>query len=236
MTDGMNESSTTAVLDLDRQARIGLSEAVFCEHKTPEQIEAILRHFRQTGAPCLLTRLDRGKTEALPSFFRERMNYDAASRTGFFPHTLPTRMVEPIAIVSGGTSDAPVCLEAARTLEFHGIPSVLFQDVGITGLWRLMERIDAIREHPVVIAVAGMEGALFSALGGLVGAPVIAVPTSVGYGVGQGGRLSLDSALGSCAPGIVTVNIDNGFGAACAAIRFLNIHKGEARTFLPKRR
>jgi NCAIR mutase (PurE)-related protein len=108
--------------------------------------------------------------------------------------------------------------------------------VGITGLWRLMERIDAIREHPVVIAVAGMEGALFSALGGLVGAPVIAVPTSVGYGVGQGGRLSLDSALGSCAPGIVTVNIDNGFGAACAAIRFLNIHKSEARTFLPKRR
>ena len=215
------EDHTTAVLDFDRRARIGLSEAVFCEHKTPEQIETILRRFHETDAPCLLTRLDQSKASTLSLFFRERMDYDAISRTGFCPGTLPSRTVEPVAIVSGGTSDAPVCLEAARTLAFHGIPSVLFQDVGVTGLWRLMERIETIRQHPVIIAVAGMEGALFSALGGLVAAPVIAVPTSVGYGVSKGGRLSLDSALGSCAPGIVAVNIDNGYGAACAAIRFL---------------
>jgi len=211
-----------AVLDFDRHARIGLSEAVFCEHKTPEQIETILRHFHESEAPCLLTRLDRGKSDSLPLFFRERLDYEPLSRTGFCPGTLPARTVDPVAIVSGGTSDSPVCLEAARTLEFHGVPSVLFQDVGVTGLWRLMDRIETIRAHPVVIVVAGMEGALFSALGGLVGAPVIAVPTSVGYGVARGGRLSLDSALGSCAPGVVTVNIDNGYGAACAAIRFFS--------------
>jgi len=94
--------------------------------------------------------------------------------------------------------------------------------VGVTGLWRLTERIEEIRRFPVVIAVAGMEGALFSVLGGLVGATVIAVPTSVGYGVAEGGRLALNSALGSCAPGVLSVNIDNGYGAACAAIRLMN--------------
>jgi len=212
----------SAVLDFDRHARIGLTEAVFCEHKTPEQIESILRRFHDCEAPCFLTRLDRGKADSLSLIFRERLDYEPLSRTGFCPGTLPVREVGPVAIVSGGTSDSPVCLEAARTLEFHGVPSMLFQDVGVTGLWRLMDRIETIREHPIVIVVAGMEGALFSAVGGLVGAPVIAVPTSIGYGVARGGRLSLDSALGSCAPGIVTVNIDNGYGAACAAIRFLS--------------
>lgn len=126
------------------------------------------------------------------------------------------------AVVSAGTSDAPVCLEAARTLEFHGIGCELIQDVGVTGLWRLTERIDDIRRYPVVIAVAGMEGALFSVLGGLVGSALITVPTSVGYDVAEGGNLALNVALSSCAPGLLTVNIDTGYGAACAAIRLLN--------------
>lgn len=216
------ESHTTAVLDFERETRIGLSEAVFCEHKTAPQIEAILQRFHQRGTPCLLTRIDADKAGALAVYFRERLDFDPISRTAFSPGPMATRADPGVAIVSGGTSDAPICLEAARTLAFHGIASELFQDVGVTGLWRLQQRIDELRRFPVIIAVAGMEGALFSVLGGLVGAALIAVPTSVGYGVTEGGRLALNAALGSCAPGLLTVNIDNGYGAACAAIRLLN--------------
>jgi hypothetical protein len=124
-------------------------------------------------------------------------------------------------VVCAGTSDLPVAREAARTLHFAGYDAPVIADVGVAGLWRLMQRIDEIRSFEVVIAVAGMEGALFSVLAGLVDAPVIAVPTSVGYGVAHGGHAALHSALASCATGIVAVNIDNGFGAAGAALRLL---------------
>lgn len=218
------EEHTPAVLDFDRLSRIGISEAVLCERKSPAQIEAILQRFHERTTPCLLTRLAEEKAGALAVQYRERLDFDPVSRTAFAPGPLPRRDGGPVAIVSGGTSDAPVCLEAARTLAFHGIDSTLIQDVGVTGLWRLNQRLEEIREHPLVIAVAGMEGALFSVLGGLVGSPVVAVPTSVGYGVSEGGRLSLHAALGSCAPGMVTVNIDNGYGAACAALRMLSLN------------
>ncbi len=221
----MPEQNPDAVLDLQREARIGLTEAVLCEHKCADQIAAILRQLRERATPALLTRLDSEKLARLPHTLRGELDFDDLSRTGFFGGVLRPGRDAAVAIVSGGTSDAPVCREAARTLEFHGVGAVLFQDVGITGLWRLLERIDEIRRFPLVIAVAGMEGALFSVLGGLVGSLVIAVPTSVGYGVSQGGRLSLNAALSSCAPGLLTVNIDNGYGAACAALRFLNTKK-----------
>lgn len=193
-----------------------------CDHKTSAQIADILVRFKERQTPCLLTRLPPEHVAALPGKLRAALDYEVISRTAFFPKAGPRRDGAGAAIISAGSSDAPVALEAMRTLEFHGVDCGLFQDLGVTGLWRLLDRIEAIREFPVVIAVAGMEGALFSALGGLVAAPVIAVPTSVGYGVANGGRLSLYSALGSCAPGIVTVNIDNGYGAACAALRLLN--------------
>jgi len=209
----------SAVLDFQRPERIGISEAVLCEHKSPEQIENILQRFHQRNTPSLLTRLDAEKSAALSAFYRERLDYDPVSRTAFCPAPLPGRADGRVAIVSGGSSDAPAALEAARTLEFHGIGCSLYQDVGVTGLWRLLERIEAIREHAVVIAVAGMEGALFSALGGLVAAPLIAVPTSVGYGTSLGGLTALFAMLNSCVPGIAVVNIDNGFGAACLAHR-----------------
>ena len=115
-----------------------------------------------------------------------------------------------------------VATEARETLRFNGFQPSLISDVGVAGLWRLLDRIDEIRQASVVIAVAGMEGALFSVLGGLISAPIIAVPTSVGYGVSRDGKTALTSALASCAPGIVTVNIDNGFGAAVAAIKMLH--------------
>jgi NCAIR mutase (PurE)-related protein len=112
------------------------------------------------------------------------------------------------------------------TLAFHGYEAPIIADVGVAGLWRLMERLEEIRGFRVVIAVAGMEGALFSVLAGLLGAPVIAVPSSVGYGVAAGGHVALNTALASCAPGLVVVNIDNGFGAACAAIAMMGVATG----------
>jgi len=216
------DSHRAAVLDFDRAQRIGLHEAVFCSHKTPLQIEHILTEFHRRDTPCLLTRIDADKVAALAVDHRESLDFDPLSRTAFAPGPFPDIDLSGVAIVSGGTSDAAVCLEAARSLQFHGIRTELFQDVGVTGLWRLMDRIEEIRRYPVVIAVAGMEGALFSVLGGLVASVVIAVPTSVGYGVSEGGGLALNSALGSCAPGVLSVNIDNGYGAACAAARVVN--------------
>ncbi len=123
----------------------------------------------------------------------------------------------PIGIVCAGTSDLTVAGEACRTLEFLGRRSVLYADVGVAGLWRLLDIVEPLRSHSILIAVAGMEGALFSVLAGLVPGLIIAVPTSVGYGVASGGQAALHSALASCSPGIVCVNIDNGFGAAAAA-------------------
>lgn len=214
------------MLDFERASRIGISEGVVCGHKTPAQIEAILDRFAARQIPCLLTRLEPAKQAGLSPAHRARLDYDPLSRTAFAPGPQAPPGEVRVAIVSGGTSDAPVCLEVVRTLEFHGIGAELFQDIGVTGLWRLTECLEAIRRFPVVIAVAGMEGALFSVLGGLIGTPLIAVPTSVGYGVSAGGRVSLHAALASCAPGLVCVNIDNGYGAACAALRILRGLRG----------
>jgi NCAIR mutase (PurE)-related protein len=125
--------------------------------------------------------------------------------------------------VAAGTSDQQVATEAARTLEFSGVETNTIVDVGVAGIWRLEARLDEIRAADIVIAVAGMDAAIVSVLGGLVGAPIIAVPTSVGYGVAAGGTTALNSALASCAQGVAVMNIDNGFGAACAAIRMLSL-------------
>jgi len=132
-----------------------------------------------------------------------------------------------IAIVAAGTSDIPVVAEIEQTLLYLGFDSVRYVDVGVAGLWRLMELKDTLNQHAVVIAVAGMEGALFSVLSGLVTAPVIAVPTSVGYGVGKGGHVALNAALCGCSPGLAVVNIDNGFGAAALAVKMLRLQDKE---------
>jgi NCAIR mutase (PurE)-related protein len=208
-------------LDWERIARTGTSEAVLCEPKSPAQIDAIVDHARSLDRRLLLTRLDRAKLDQLAVPLRQLLDYDETSRTailGTFP--LPTSDAR-VAIVCGGTSDAAVAGEAVRTLAFAGERSSLFMDVGVAGLWRLMEHLDEIRAHRIVIVVAGMEGALFSVLTGLVSSAVIAVPTSVGYGVAAGGRAALNAALASCASGMAVVNIDNGFGAAHAALRIL---------------
>ena len=202
------------ILDLGRERRIGLPEAIFCERKSAAQLAAIIE-----AAPprLLLTRLSPEQHAALPGM----LDYDPVSRTAFLGDCPEPAGPAKVAVVTAGSSDVAVAAEAQRTLRFHGIASERFDDVGVAGLWRLLERRDRLAEFPVVIAVAGMEGALFSVLGGLIGGVLIAVPCATGYGMGAGGVAALHSALASCAPGVVAVNIDNGYGAACAAVRVL---------------
>lgn len=207
--------------DFERESRIGLAEAVLCSEKSVDQIETILSAAEAQQAGLLLTRLSPEKAEALPPAFASALDYCPISRTGFFGQVRPVTDTGTIAIVAAGTSDAGVAREAARTLRHAGVDATLIVDVGVAGLWRLMDRIDDIRRHPVVIGVAGMDAALASVMGGLVASTVICVPTSVGYGASEGGRTALNAMLASCASGLAVCNIDNGYGAACAALRIL---------------
>jgi NCAIR mutase (PurE)-related protein len=206
-------------LDMDRERRIGIAEAVFCAGKSTDQIARIIA--ADPARRRLFTRLSADQHAALPEPARARLTFDPVSRTAVLGAATPPTGSGQIALVAAGTSDLPVVAEAEQTLAFHGQAAARFLDCGVAGLWRLLEQQQAIAAHPIVIAVAGMEGALFSVLGGLVGGIMIAVPSSVGYGVSQGGQTALQAALASCAPGIVVVNIDNGYGAACAALRIL---------------
>lgn len=213
---------TQAIMDWQREARTGLVEAVYANGKSAACIAEIVAQAVAGGHRLLLTRLPSGGFAALPPATAAALDYDETSQTAVLG-PLADKAEPEVAIVCGGMSDLPVVQEIRRTLQFAGVGACVVADVGVAGLWRLLDRIDEIRPFPVVIAVAGMEGALFSVLAGLVSAPLIAVPVSVGYGVSAGGRLALDSALGSCGPGVVAVNIDNGFGAAQAALRILKL-------------
>jgi len=198
-----------------REQRTGLPEVVLCTGKTSAQLRPLLDDAARRGRPLLLTRLDPGLRAELPS----ALDYDPLSRTAWLGPCPPIDGPARVAVVTAGTSDLPVAREAARTLRFFGMASDEFADVGVAGLWRLLDHVDALRRYPVVIAVAGMEGALFSVLAGLVPGVVIAVPTSIGYGTACAGRTALFAALCGCGQGVLAVNIDNGFGAACAARR-----------------
>ena len=210
-------------LDWERAERCGTSEAVLCEPKSAAQIDAIVAHASELDRRLLLTRLGPRKFARLSADVRDALDYDEATRTAILGGLPASSGIGRVAIVCGGTSDLAVAGEALRTLAFAGEKATLLADVGVAGLWRLMERLPEIRRHRVVIAIAGMEGALFSVLAGLVPCAVIAVPTSVGYGVSKGGRTALNAALASCASGLAVVNIDNGFGAAHAALRILGV-------------
>lgn len=215
----MNQDISNQIkLDFERAARIGLGEAIFCEGKSIAQLNAICKQMEPTTS-MLFTRLapEQFETFAEP----ERFDYDPVSRTAWLNPT-PLTATTTVAIISGGTSDVAVSREASRTLEFYGKRTTVIDDVGVAGLWRLMDRLDEIKEHKIVIAVAGMDAALPTVLGGLTGATIIAVPTSVGYGMTKGGETALRSLLVSCSAGITVTNIDNGFGAACASLRILN--------------
>lgn len=209
--------------DAGRGERIGLDEAIFCAGKSVSQIEAILHEARQRGAGLLLTRLAASQLQELSAEARAALDYDALSRSAFFgaAHARAGDAGTRVAILSAGTSDLPAAREAQRTLAWYGEPAAEFHDVGVAGLWRLTERLEEIRRYPVLIVAAGMDAALASVVGGLVRGCIIGLPTSVGYGVASGGRAALDAMLASCAPGLAVVNIDNGYGAACVALRAL---------------
>ena len=216
--------SERILFDEARDARIGLPEAVFSEGKDPESLKELLLRFRRgCGHPILFTRLSIKALEALPEDVREGYSYDPISRTAY-GEKLPERGegYGSVAIVTAGTSDAFVSHEAGRTLEYLGVRHEYFEDCGVAGLWRLEIRLPEINRHSVVIVCAGLDAAIASVLGGLTGRPLIAVPTSVGYGAASGGETALHSMLCSCAPGVAVMNIDNGYGAACAAVRILN--------------
>lgn len=207
--------------DWGRAERTGVCEAVLAPGKSPEQIREVIAAATGRGSSLLLTRLAPELGHTLSSEVGASFDYDASSRSAILDLGLPPAMPCACLIVTAGTSDLPVAHEARRTLRFHGLDAPVLADCGVAGLWRLMEQTEHLGNARVIIAVAGMEGAIFPVIAGLTHALVIAVPTSVGYGVAEGGKGALSTALATCAPGIVTVNIDNGFGAACAAAKIL---------------
>lgn len=210
------------VYDYQRRERIGMPEAIFCAGKDTGSLNQILAELiAHPSHPVLFTRLAPERFNLLDPALSARLDYDPLSATAILHGALPTR-AGTVAIVSAGTSDLAVAREAARTLEFSGIGHTLVGDVGVAGIWRLMERVAQIRLHDVIIVVAGMDAALASVMGGLVDKCVIGVPTSVGYGVATGGGTALNAMLASCAQGVLVTNIDNGFGAACAAARIIH--------------
>ena len=206
-----------ARVDHHRELRVGLPEVIFGQSKSGAQIAAVAGRLRDAGQNVLVTRLDAPTAAAVLELLPE-MDYDPVSRTGAIVVNrgrVPTRGT--VLVVAAGTTDLPVAEEAARTLEVFGQPVARLHDVGVSGLHRLLACKEQLVTASVLIVVAGMEGALPSVVAGLVDRPVIAVPTSVGYGASFGGLAALLAMLNSCAAGVTVVNIDNGFGAAVAA-------------------
>ena len=209
-----------AKVDHHRALRRGFPEAIFGAGKTPEQIVAIVDRIVARGQNAIVTRT----TFEVHRLLAERhpaAELHEAARCVTIVVTPPRPLPGKAAIVCAGTSDVPVAEEAAVTAEFHGARVVRIHDVGVAGLHRLLDRTPTIREAQVVVVAAGMEGALPSVVGGLVDVPVIAVPTSIGYGASFGGLAALLAMLNSCASGVSVVNIDNGFGAGYLAALIL---------------
>jgi hypothetical protein len=206
-----------AQLDTHRQIRTGYPEVIYCAGKTPEQLHAIMEFLLTKQSDILATRADNAHFEAVKPL-SEKFIYDQISRTITLRRDPSHPLTETaIAVVTAGTSDIPVAEEAAVTAELFGNKVIRIYDVGVAGLHRVMNKIELLRSAKVIIAVAGMEGALPSVLGGLIDAPIIACPTSVGYGASFHGLSALLTMLNSCAAGISVVNIDNGFGAGYMA-------------------
>ncbi len=208
-------------LDFERENRTGVGEAIFCSGKSVSQLQAICDRIRNADKSMLFTQLSEDQFRSIEESYPRLLKYDPISLTAFHKPA-PMKTEERIAVVTGGSSDIPVAREASRTLTFYGYRSLKIDDVGVAGLWRITNRLEELREKQIIICIAGMDAALPTVLGGLISAVLIAVPTSVGYGMAKEGETALRSLLVSCAPGITVVNIDNGFGAACAAIRVLN--------------
>lgn len=205
-----------AKVDLHRKIRQGTAEVIYGAGKTPEQIVGIIHTMREHGQPrILITRMSPESARYVSNFVV--LNYHPEARVGIVGDLPHPDGIGKIVIATGGTSDIPVAEEAALTAEILGSEVVRLYDVGVSGVHRLLAHMELIMDASVIIAIAGMEGALASVVGGLADCPVIAVPTSVGYGASFGGVSALLSMLNSCASGVSVVNIDNGFGAGYLA-------------------
>jgi pyridinium-3,5-biscarboxylic acid mononucleotide synthase len=210
------EDVDVAVLDHHRSLRTGVPEVVYGLHKTPAQIAVIVERMVARDGRAFVTRASDDAVAAVQAQFPQAHYYEAAHliAVGEFPAAQSDRFV---AVVTAGTSDLPVAEEAALTLEWLGTRVERIYDVGVAGVHRLLSKRELLWQASAVVAIAGMEGALATVVGGLVSCPTIAVPTSVGYGVSFNGLAALLAMLNSCAPGVSVVNIDNGFGAAVCA-------------------
>jgi NCAIR mutase (PurE)-related protein len=201
-----------AELDLDRVARRGYPEAVYCEGKSLAQLREIALELASADSPALFTRCSPDQLALMRELF-PRAAVDDVARLVALPGEPPASVGGRVVVLCAGTSDLPVAREAAMTARYLGRNTELVVDVGVAGLHRVLARLDLLRAARVVVVVAGMDGALPSVVAGLVSAPVVAVPTSVGYGAAFEGLAPLLAMLNACAPGVAVVNIDNGYGA-----------------------
>ncbi len=208
--------------DFERRRRLGIIEAIWGEHKSSDQLKNICNEVLNRNELVFITRIDDIKAQDLQSIYKNNVRYFRTAKCltiGKYEKDFLSN--KKVGIVAGGTSDLSVSLEAQIALEIHGVRCKAFIDVGVAGIHRLMSKLEMIKEFDVLIVCAGMEGALATVIGGLLPQPIIAVPVSVGYGVSNNGFTALNSMLSSCAPGISVMNIDNGYGAAMAALRII---------------
>ncbi|MGH2729671.1 MAG: nickel pincer cofactor biosynthesis protein LarB [Actinomycetota bacterium] len=211
-----------ARLDTHRELRQGLPEAIYAEHKTPGEVVAIAeRLLERSAGPVLATRVTPETVDALQTRWPEAAHHSAARLVVLRADVARRAELGTVAVVSGGTADGPIADEAFFTSQALGLATERIADVGIAGVHRVLAVQDRLHDAACVIVVAGMEGALASLVGGITAAPVVAVPTSVGYGASFEGLAALLAMLNSCAAGVVVTNIDNGFGAAVFALRML---------------
>ncbi len=207
--------------DFDRQNRLGLIEAIWGEHKSVEQLKKVAQEVLKKGEFVFITRINESKARCLQDIYSNAIFIRDANCLVIGENVNKIESEKTVAIVSGGSSDLKVSLEVKTALEIYGINCETFIDVGVAGIHRLFSQIDKINEHDLIIVCAGMEGALATVIGGLLPKPIIGVPVSVGYGVSKDGMVALNSMLASCSPGIMVMNIDNGYGAAMAALRII---------------
>jgi len=209
--------------DFDRQNRLGLTEAIWGEHKSVYQLKKVAQEVLKKGEFVFITRINESKAKCLKDIYSNAIFIKDANCLIIGENAKKFAFKKTVAIVSGGSSDLKVSLEVKTSLEIYGITCETFLDVGVAGVHRLFDQLDNINKHDLIIVCAGMEGALATVIGGLLPQPIIGVPVSVGYGVSKDGQVALNSMLASCAPGIMVMNIDNGYGAAMAALRILKL-------------
>ena len=207
--------------DIQRRERLGLFEAIWGQDKSIDQLKRLSEDVLGKNEVVFITRINSEKANILLNLYDEARFYEEANCLIIGKNLKKLNTNKKVAIISGGSSDLAVTLEAQLALEIYGVNCQSFIDVGVAGLHRLISQLEEINKYDVLIICAGMEGALATVVGGLLPQPIIAVPVSVGYGVSKNGEAALNSMLSSCSPGIAVMNIDNGYGAAMAALRII---------------